>query len=262
MTTLSTNLQLVLYNNTTDQSGSLLAWLQDMSGSVNSNMTKIDAWSGGVTGSITNLSGSLTGSMVNITGSITNISGSINTILSDIANLQLRIRKLDEFSGAGQADFNNISGSYTHLLIFGTVATVGTNGEITLDFNGDANSANYNSYAWYRYIQPAVDNEYFVQKLTGGIATTGVPGDGIAVTEYGGPAFIIIPNYSGSGGFNKVAFGISFDVGRVISRGLLGGGYWANTAPITRIRLGVTRSNSTRYDFRDGSKLTLYGLGG
>lgn len=257
MTTLSPNLQLVLYNNSSDQTGSFLGWTRDVSGSSNSNMTKIDAWSGSASGSIIGLSSSLSGSVAILSGSVNDMSGSIANILSAIASLQLRFIKIGEFTGAGQADFNNISGSYTHLLIFGIAATVGTNAELTIDFNGDANSANYNSYAWYRHNT----GEFFSQRLSGGIVVTGVPGDNIGVTQYGGPILAIIPNYSGSGGFYKSAFGISFETGRIIPRGLLGGGYWSNNSVITRIRLSATRSSGTRYDFRDGTKITLYGIG-
>ena len=46
MTTNTPNLSLVTYNDTTDTSGSFTTWIQDISGSSDSNMTKIDLFAG------------------------------------------------------------------------------------------------------------------------------------------------------------------------------------------------------------------------
>ncbi len=264
MTTASTNLGLTLYSSgSTDQSGSFITWTQDMSGSVNSNMTKIDGFAGSASGSITRFSGSASASATAISGSITNISGSISTLLTSVTNLGLRWAKLDEFTGAGTADFNNISGSYTHLLLIGVAAgnKSATNIDLGLDFNGDANSSNYTTLQWGNWYP---STEYFTLYTVGGIIVGNIPASGVQ-SNYGAPFFVIIPNYSSSTGFYKSAMGISaFSMvspaaGQISTA--IQGGTWLSANPITRIRVFGTASTSYRYSFWTGTKISLYGIG-
>lgn len=261
MTSTTTYLGLVTYNSTTDQSGSFQTWQQDMSGSLNSNMTKIDNYSGSASGSITAYNTSVSGSLTTISGSMNNISGSLTTIMSQITTLGLRFAKLAEFSGAGTADFNNISGSYTHLLIVGTACVNygGTNADVIVDFNTDANSANYVAFQWGRSAGP--DFEYLQEYLVGGIEVGNVPGTQSS-SSYGGPFLALIPNYSLAGtGFYKTAMGISARHGISAYGGAIQGGSWKSTDAITRIRITGNVGTSTRYSFVTGTKISLYGIG-
>lgn len=263
MTSTTTNLNLITYNNTTDQSGSFITWTQNMSGSVNSNMTKIDNWSGSASGSMTNLNTFVSGSLASISGSMNSISGSLATIMTNITALGLRFAKLDEFSGAGQADFNNISGSYTHLLLMGVACGNygNSNVDVGIDFNTDANSSNYVAFQWGRN-HAGTDFEYLQEYLIGGIVVANVPGT-LSSSNYGGAFFALIPNYSVDGsGFYKTGMGISarHNISDYYG-GALQGGSWKSTSRITRIRVFAGVGTSTRYSFVTGTKISLYGLG-
>lgn len=263
MTTPSTNLGLTLYNNTTDQSGSFITWTRDMSGSSNSNMTKIDAYAGFVSASVTNLSSSMSGSVTVINNTISSISGSITSILADIVTLNTRFQKISEFSGAGQANFTSISGSFTHLLLVGvTTANLGVlsgTGSVSIDFNGDATQANYNAITWQKNTTSGVTTEYFTEYNYGSIQV----GTTISYTtypSYGVPFFALIPNYSASGGLYKTALGFSAaHYGARENR--LQGGFWLDTDAINRVRVFATYGGSTRRNFGAGTLITLYGLG-
>lgn len=261
MTTLSTNLGLILYSSgSTDQSGSFLQWQQDMSGSVNSNMVKIDNWSGSASGSITTMNNNFSGSINTLSGSMNTLSGSISTLNTNITNLQLRLSRLYVFSGAGTLDFSSIPQTYTHLLIVGTAA--GNHSvammNIGIDFNGDANSSNYSAVAWARSGNP--DFEYLQYYATGQILIGDIPG-GLDGANYASPFIALVPNYSGSGGFYKTAMGITawaLSSGRFDNA--LQGGSWKFTDPITRIRIFPAYYDSRRYSFLAGTVITVYGF--
>lgn len=260
MTTSSSSLNLTLYNNTTDQSGSFLTWTQNMSGSTNSNMTKIDSFARSSSGSITTLISNITGSMANVSGSMASISGSIANISGSITALNLRLYKLYEFSGAGFIDFNNIPQTYTHLLILGVAnANYFQNVDLGIDFNGDANNSNYVAAQWARYKYSATDNESINPYLTAQILIGSLVGT--IDSNHGSPVSAIIPNYSGSGGFYKTAMGM-YAYATSITHINLGneGGVWLSTAPITRIRMFGSAVTSVRYPFLAGTKISIYGL--
>lgn len=260
MTTSSPYLNLTLFNSTTDQSGSFIDWQLAVSGSSNSNMVKIDNYSGSASGSITALNTSITGSLNSISGSMNIITGSLTTMFSQITSLGLRLAKLGEFSGAGQADFNNISGSYTHLLIIGVAAGNYNdfNVDVGVDFNTDANSSNYSSLQWLRQMNPT-NFEFMSEIVNGAITIANVPGIA-SPTGYGGPFIALIPNYSSSTGFYKTGMGFSA-MHHGGYEGSLQGGAWKSTNAITRVRIFATIGTSTRYDFISGTKITMYGLG-
>lgn len=264
MTTPSTNLGLTLYNNTTDQSGSFITWTRDMSGSSNSNMTKIDAYSGGVSASLTNLSSSMSGSVTVLNSTINGISGSITSILADIVTLNIKLQKISTFSGAGQANFNNISGSYTHLLLMGvTCANIGGvpgTGSVGIDFNGDSTQSNYGDIQWQKNYTSGVTTEYFTSYLYGSIAVATTI-DYTSYPSYGIPFFAIIPNYSASSGLYKNALGFSAGYYAGAKEIRLMGGYWLNTSAINRVRIFATYGSSLRRNFGAGTIITLYGLG-
>lgn len=263
MTSTTTNLGLITYNNSGDQSGSFLTWTQDMSGSSNSNMTKIDSFAGGLSASVVNLSGSVSGSITNISGSLASVSGSLVTLTTSVTELGLRFVKIGEFSGAGQADFTSISGSYTHLLIIG-VASVNVSGiamSLGMDFNGDSTTANYDTNAWYQRTDAGNAIEYAATNLNGCIRLGEAGGNGAGTTT-GATFMALIPNYSGSAGFYKNSLSVS----NWISSGSycassLGGGVWKSVAPITQIRIFGIKDSSARQNFNAGTKISLYGLG-
>jgi hypothetical protein len=264
MTTSSANLGLTLYNNTTDQSGSFITWTRNMSGSSASNMTKIDAYAGGISASMTNLTSSISGSVTTINSTISSISGSITSILASIVTLNTRLQRIGEFSGAGQADFTGISGSFTHLLLIGTTAAnlgnVPGTGSVSVDFNGDSTQSNYGDITWQKNTTVGVTTEYFTSYLYGAImvATTI---DYTAYPSYGIPFLALVPNFSASGGLYKNALGFSGGYYSGAKEIRLNGGFWRSTAAITRLRVFATYGSSLRRDFGVGTKITLYGLG-
>jgi hypothetical protein len=259
MTTSSSFIGLALYNNTTDQSGSFLTWTQNVSGSSNSNMTKIDSFAGSTSASIVTLRSNITGSMSNISGSINYISGSLNNISGSINALNLRLFKLYEFVGAGLPDFNNIPQTYTHLLIMGVVAVNYASywTDVGCDFNGDANNSNYTGIEWNRSITP--DFEYISPYLTAQVLIGSAPGS--SASGFGSPIMAIIPNYSVNGGFYKTGMSVSaYSAGGNIASAGLQGGVWKSNNPITRIRLFGSIQSSVRYSFLTGTKISIYGL--
>jgi hypothetical protein len=260
MPSLTPNLSLTTYNNTTDQSGSFVTWLHDMSGSSNSNMTKIDNWSGSASGSITNLSSILSGSMTDLTTQMSAISGSLVNLTASVASLQLRLKKIDEFDGVGQADFDDIPQDFTHLLIMGVAASSRseTVSNLGCDFNGDANLTSYKSLAWG--IWSVGSFESFSEALHADIRIGGLPGT--TSYGYGSPVFAIIPNYSADGGFYKLGMGYTtYHLGGTWFTSGMQGGVWLYNSPITRVRIFATVGSTTRFNFVAGTKLTLYGFG-
>ena len=260
MTTESTNLDLILYNNTTDQSGSFVTWTHDMSGSSVSNMTKIDDFAGVISGSVTGIGTSVSGSVTTINNTMTDISGSLITLTASLATLNLRLQKIDEFSGAGQADFDDIPQTFTHLILMGVGAIdiTGSNGDYGCDFNGDANTANYASVQWQKYLTPAFES--FTEYLRGEILLGNLPGNTYNAT-YGGSMFAIIPNYSASSGFYKSGMGLTTYSVSGTGASTTQGGVWKRTTAIERVRVFGVSSGAIRYDFKTGTKFTLYGFG-
>lgn len=265
MTTSSANLGLTLYNNTTDQSGSFITWTRNMSGSANSNMTKIDAYAGAVSASVVNLSSSMSGSITVINNTIDSISGSITNILADIVTLNTRFQRIGVFSGVGQANFTNISGSFTHLLLIGVTSmsipsVSGVGPVVCIDFNGDSTQANYGDISWIKDKTSGVTAEYYSSYAYGAIILSPSLSN-ITYPNYGVPFFALIPNYSVSGGLYKNAFGFGGGYYNGASQMRLSGGFWLSTQIITRVRVFGLNGSSSRRNFADGTKITLYGLG-
>ena len=261
MTTTSSFLNLTLYNGTTDQSGSFISWTNDMTGSSNSNMIKIDNFSQEISACSISLNSNVSGSVTLIKSNISILSGSVTALSGSINNVNHQFQKLDEYEhlpdfSTDIIDFNNIPQNYTNLLIIGAtgVGWRGNLSNIVVDFNGDANQANYRSVQW------AKNNisEYIVERLPGGIVI-GISNAFYPSSQYPSPLFATIPNYSSSGGFFKTAIGHIATMENPYVTSLMGG-VWKSTAPITRIRIAVSFSG-TRYSFLIGSKVSLYGFG-
>jgi len=271
MTSLSTNLGLILYNSTTDQSGNFLTWTQNMSGSVTSNMKTIDRWAGQVSASLVLLNSSVSASMTNLNNQATSISGSIATLNTNITTILGRLEKLDEFTGAGQADFTSIDQSHKHLVIMGTTcsgyATSTGIVSLAIDFNGDANSADYGSTYWYSSTTPV--EVMSTATNIGSIIIGQVNNYEAGVTyKYGTTVFAIIPNYSGSSipAFYKNAMGFTASYLPAGTGGgqpttSLQGGVWKSRSAITRLRIFTLGSDSARRDLGTGTVLSLYGFG-
>ena len=262
MTTTSSFLNLTLYNGTTDQSGSFISWVNDMTGSSNSNITKIDSFSQEISACTISLNSNVSGSVNLIRNNISILSGSITALSGSLINTNRQFQKLDEYTYTSGSlttniiDFNNIPQNYTNLLIMGTTG-VGirlTASNIVIDFNGDANQANYSSVQWAKNNA----SEYIAERLPGGIVV-GISNAFYPSSAYGAPLFAIIPNYSSSGGFYKTAIGHIATMENPYVTSLMGG-IWKRNVPITRIRIGVSFSG-TRYAFLIGSKVSLYGFG-
>jgi hypothetical protein len=253
MTTTSSFLNLILYNSTTDQSGSFISWTNDVAGSSNSNMTKIDSFSQEISGCVVSLDSNISGSLTSINSNISILSGSVTSLSGSLNTANYKFQKLDEFSGAGQADFNNISQNHTHLLITGiTGSTYNGISNVVADFNGDANVGNYSSVQWSK----GNSIEYITERPCGGIV---IGNANTYSSSYGTSLFAIIPNYSGSSGFFKTGMGYIATIENLYSVGLVGG-IWRSVSPITRLRISVSFSG-TRYNFINGTKISLYGFG-
>jgi len=196
---------------------------------------------------------------------------------SQISELDNRFSILGTFSGSGQADFSSISQDYEHLLILGIASSNHpyplTN--LGIDFNADTTGSSYSTVQYDNsgsvgagsvYNMESISSSAIGQILLGKI--TGSP-----INQYGGTIMGVIPWYSGSGGFYKTSMGFNAVVSGsyVDSTGLvrsewasvnLSGGVWKNNVPIDRIRVfGIFGSSgSSKYDFLDGTEITLYGL--
>ena len=262
MTTTSSFLNLTLYNGTTDQSGSFITWTNDMTGSSNSNMIKIDNFSQEISACAISLNSNISGSVTSINSNISILSGSVTALSGSLINTNHQFQKLDEYTYTSGSlttdiiDFNNIPQDYTNLLIVG-ITGVGkrlTVSNVVIDFNGDANQGNYSAVQWAKNDA----SEYIAERLTGGIVI-GISNAFYPSSAYGAPLFATIPNYSSSGGFFKTAMGHLATIENPYVTSLMGG-VWKSTAPITRIRIGVSFSG-TRYPFLIGSKVSLYGFG-
>ena len=240
-----------------------------------SNMMKIDSWGFQQSMFLSSVLSSFSGSNTLISGSL----DSMDTILansgSQISELDNRFAILGTFSGSGQADFSSISQDYEHLLILGIASSNHpyplTN--IGIDFNADTTGSSYSTVQYdnsgsitgtgsvnsMETISSSAIGQILLGKITGS-----------SIDQYGGTIMGIIPWYSGSGGFYKTSMGFNAVVSGsyVDSSGLvrsewvsvnLSGGVWKNNVPIDRIRI-FGSSGSSKYDFLDGTEITLYGL--
>jgi len=260
MTTTSTNLGLILYNSTTDQSGSFINWTNNVSGSSNSNMVKIDVFSSNISGSLTDARSQISGSITTINSDISTITSTISTLTSSVNTLNLKLQKLDEFTGGGQANFSSISQNHKHLLIVGTTSgspSVGaTFPDVGCDFNADANSSNYYSSTWQRFSPSTL--ETFTSYSIGGCLL----GNTTRNSSYPCGLFAIIPNYSATSGLYKTAMGYASHAdGGTTAGAALTNGVWKSVSAITRIRLFITQGSTQRYNFNPGTVISLYGFG-
>jgi hypothetical protein len=260
MTTSSSTLGLTLYG-TADGAALYSTWQNSMSGSVGSNMVKIDNFSGSASGSLTRLSGSASGSMATVTTLLNSVSGSLTALSACAVSIDGKFKKLYEFSGVGQADFDSIPQTYKHLVIIGTAAAnkyINSMG-IGCDFNGDANPSNYIDLAWYNSKMSSILSETIASVENDATVCFGyIPGS--LPAGYGGPFFAIIPNYSISGGFYKTGLGISaYTIPTTSGMASISGGVWKNTDPITRLRIFGGYVGAQRYDFLAGTLISVYG---
>jgi hypothetical protein len=261
MTTTSTNLGLILYNSTTDQSGSFINWSNNVSGSSNSNMVKIDVFSSDISGSLTDARSQISGSITTINSDISTITSSISTLTSSVNTLNLKLQKLDEFSGAGQADFSSIPQNHKHLLIMGVTTgsgnVLGANPDVGCDFNSDANSSNYYASTWQRFIGLGA-LETFISYSIGGCLI----GNTTRNSNYPSGLFTIIPDYSATSGFYKTSMGFTSHAdGGIAAGAALTNGVWKSVSAITRIRVFITGGTSQRINFNPGTVISLYGFG-
>jgi len=235
---------------------SFISWTNDVAGSSNSNMTKIDSFSQEISGCVVSLDSDISGSVTSINSNISILSGSVAALSGSLVTANYKFQKLDEFSGAGQADFTNISQNHSHLLIMGVTGTAYTGiSNVVADFNGDANQGNYGSVQWSNSPTPGL--EYLSSRLCGGIVIGNA--NTYISPSYGTSLFAIIPNYTASSGFFKTGMGYLATIENPFHVGLVGG-VWRSTSPITRLRISVSYSG-TRYNFVAGTKISLYGFG-
>jgi len=239
-----------------------------------SNMIKIDNWAFQQPIILSSILSSFSGSQTLISGSLNTIDSILGNSASQVSEFDNRFEILGTFSGSGQADFSSISQDYEHLLILGIASSEHpyplTN--IGIDFNGDTTGSSYSTVQYDNsgsnsgdglfYNTESISSSAIGQILLGKITGSVIP-------EYGGTVFGIIPNYSGSGGFYKTSMGFNviasgsyqqtMVVGSEWASINLTGGVWKNNVPIDRVRI-FGSSGSSKYDFLDGTEITLYGL--
>jgi len=239
-----------------------------------SNMIKIDNWGFQQSLFLSSILSSFSGSNTLISGSLNSMDTVLANSGSQISELDNRFAILGTFTGSGQADFSSISQDYEHLLILGIASSEHpyplTN--IGIDFNGDTTGSSYSTVQYDNsgsnsgdglfYNTESISSSAIGQILLGKITGSVIP-------EYGGTVFGIIPNYSGSGGFYKTSMGFNviasgsyqqtMVVGSEWASINLTGGVWKNNVPIDRVRI-FGSSGSSKYDFLDGTEITLYGL--
>ena len=260
----TTNLNLETHNRGVDLNRSFESYRLGLNGpDEDSNMMIIDEWAGSIPILLMALNTVTSGSITTWNSYINAATGSATTIKTGSATVDTRFVKIDEFSGSGQADFNNISQDYSHVMILGTAAVNrGVNlADVGCDFNADSGSSNYSTLEWTKSGSAAgyggsslnFDLSYTSQILLGS-----VPGS--PISGYGGTFFAVIPNYSGSSGFYKTGIGASFNHFSDWMSVMKSGGYWTSTSPITRIRIFGSDNTVTRYDFLTGTKISLYGF--
>jgi hypothetical protein len=274
--TISDNLSLNIFAPGVDLDEGFEKYRMDLDGPSDSNMTIIDQYLGSTFPALlAALSVSSSGSPSSITGSLSSISGSISTINSDITTIGTRFTRLGTHTGSGQADFNSIPGTYTHILILGMAMADTPSGVIQnvgIDFNGITTAGSYSTIEWETsgsYTSTdAYGTERFYELSTPGYISIGqVSG---SYTEPFGSAFMaIVPNYSASGSFYKNAFGISSMMGSIVTTDFTldgrvslaaQGGYFKSTAAITRIRVFSGSATTTRYNFETGTQISIFGL--
>jgi len=229
-----------------------------------SNMNIFDAFAGQLLINVPNLLSGYSASDVLISASVSSASAQVEASGSQITDTSTRFEIIDTFSGSGQANFTGISQDYSHLLIMGRASTKNPNhiSGVGIDFNGDATSASLLYSGWIRSGSAYPYGSDTVITGSGDVLIGNVSGciSGSDTHLYGGSIFAIIPNYSDSTGLYKVAMGyssLSQDYWR--NSGIVGG-VWTSNAAINRIRIFGTGGSSVRYDFFDGTEITLYGI--
>jgi len=259
----TTNLNLFTYNIKSDGDIGFDELRKQMNGIFDSNMTKIDIFSGQLVLNITNLITGYSGSDLSISGSITSASAQVEASGSQITDTVSRFEILGIFSGSGQADFSSISQDYKHLILMGNAASQspGMFSFIGIDFNGVSTSSSYISVNWERSGStiPAPTETLSYYDVNGHLILSSVSGSDNY--GYGGSVFGVIPNYSGSQVLKKSALGFGSVTQDVWRKSNISGGVWQSASPIDRIRIfGSSGSDTTRYNFVDGTEITLYGV--
>ena len=240
-----------------------------------SNMIKIDSWGFQQQIFLSSVLSSFSGSNTLISGSLNSMDTILGNAGSQISEIDSRFSILGTFSGSGQADFSSISQDYEHLLILGVASSDYpyplTN--IGIDFNGDTTGSSYSTVQYDNSgslsgTGDMNDVESISSSAIGQILLGKITGN--PISEYGGTIMGIIPWYSGNGGFYKTSMGFnavvsgSYEDSNGIVRSEwasvnLSGGIWKNNVSIDRIRI-FGSSGSSKYDFLDGTEITLYGL--
>lgn len=275
----TTNLNLFTYNLATDGDMGFDDLRSFINGSgSSSNMLKIDNWAFQQPIILSSILSSFSGSQTLISGSLNTIDGILGNSASQVSEFDNRFEIIGTFSGSGQADFSSISQSYENLIILGVASSNYSSyfSNIGIDFNGDTSGSNYSVTQYdnsgsntggglfYNLVTISGSssfNQIILGKITGNV-----------YSEYGGVVLGIIPNYSGSGGFYKTSMGINLTIsGSGVDKYELGiprnertsvnlsGGIWKNNVPIDRVRI-FGSSGSSKYDFLDGTVITLYGF--
>ena len=275
----TTNLNLFTYNLGSDGDIGFDDLRSFINGSgSSSNMIKIDNWAFQQPIILSSILSSFSGSQTLISGSLNTIDGILGNSASQISEFDNRFEILGTFSGSGQADFSSISQDYENLIILGVASSDYPSyfSNIGIDFNGDTSGSNY-SVTQYNNSGSGTGTGLFynVESISSSSSLNHVvlgKITGNVYSEYGGAILGIIPNYSGSGGFYKTSMGINFTVsGSMLDQGgegitrsewvsvNLSGGLWKNNVPIDRVRV-FGSSGSSKYDFLDGTVITLYGF--
>ncbi len=150
-------------------------------------------------------------------------------------------------SAAASVTFSSISGSYTDLVVVGSIKTGANTYQPILRFNGDSGS-NYSSTAIAGSGSAASSNRHTNQN---GIYAN--PGPGVGTAGNFWPWIMQVQNYTNTNVNKTVLHRFNNAESYVVA----GVGLWRNTAAITSITL-VAEAGSN--DFQSGSTFTLYGI--
>jgi len=243
-----------------------------------SNMIKIDNWGFQQQIFLSSILSSFSGSQTLISGSLNTIDGILANSGSQISELDNRFAILGTFSGSGQADFSSISQDYEHLLILGVASSDYSSyfSNIGIDFNGDTTGSGYSVTQYNNSGSGTGEGSFYnLETISGSSSFNHVllgKITGNVYSEYGGTVLGIIPNYSENGGFYKTSMGINVSISGSQTDATdyyssrpewvsvnLSAGIWKNNIPIDRVRV-FGSSGSSKYDFLDGTVITLYGF--
>lgn len=250
------NLNLKVYNTTTDGNMDFQTWSQDLAGEIDSNMTKIDNAVQAVANDLDVVESQIAGS-----GWITSAMLGAGSVLLNHLDASLKFQKIATWTanGSNAPSFTNIPQTFKHLLLVGDGhVNADTSGmglvasSLRLRFNGDSTTIYRNRplshITTQFYTQLSSDKSY----LEFGNFPYGTEGG----TTSSGMGFGIIPNYT-----NNTFYKLCVSFGGMISQIGLFFSEYQSINPVTSISGYFPDGAGTTTIYAvAGTTLDLYGL--